>query len=153
MGLLASRPSFTGAWSLPVTALMKSVLAALVVLLWPTACFAEDEARLAAVLSYADWCASCRVLDPKIEEARAETRFEGVRFVTLDYTDRQPDAYFDQADAAEVGAAVRVHFSDRIRTGMLLLIDLDDGQVVGEVRRDASVQDLTYQIWRAAAQA
>ncbi len=131
--------------------LVKLALVALAFIAAPVTASAQDDARLAAVLSYADWCASCRVLEPKVEEARAETSFEGVEFMRLDYTARDDDAYFAQANNSVIETAVRNHFGSRVRTGMLLLIDLDDGAVVGEVRRDATVQDITYQIWSAAA--
>ncbi len=132
---------------------LKSAFAALIVLVAPAAAAGEDEARLAVVLSYADWCASCRVMDRKVAEIRSRRSFEGVRFMTLDYTNRDRETYFAQADAVDLGGAVRAHFGPRVRTGMLLLIDLDEGDVVGEIRRDATPADITYEIWRAEAQA
>ncbi|MEM8937221.1 MAG: thioredoxin family protein, partial [Pseudomonadota bacterium] len=47
-----------------------------------------ENARVLAVLSYADWCGNCKVLDPKIKAAQAANAFDGVEFVTLDYTAR-----------------------------------------------------------------
>ena len=41
------------------------------------------------VLMYADWCGSCKALDPKIRQAREEAKLDiqDVLFVTLDLTD------------------------------------------------------------------
>jgi thiol-disulfide isomerase/thioredoxin len=139
-------------WSLSVSAL-KSAFAALIALVMPASALAEDEAQLAAVLSYADWCASCRVVDAKMEAVRAQRAFDGVRFLTVDYTHRNTRSYFAQADAAGVGAAMRAHFQTRIRTGMVLLIDVENGAVIGEIRRDATLDEITYELWRAAAEA
>ncbi len=133
--------------------MIKSVFLAVILSVLPASAFAEDEARLAAVLSYADWCASCQVLDPKLEEVRAAGPIEGVRFVRLDYTDRTSANYFAQADEAGVGSAVRGHFQRGVRTGMLLLIDLDDGEVVGDVRRTATVEEIQAALRSAAADA
>ena len=133
--------------------MIKSVVFAFILSLLPASALAEDEARIAAVLSYADWCASCQVLDPKLEEARASGPIEGVRFVTLDYTDRVADNYFAQADEAGVGPVVRDHFRGGVRTGMLLLIDLNDGEVVGDLRRSATVEDIKTTLRSAAADA
>ena len=133
--------------------MIKSVLLAIALSLLPASAPAEDENRLAAVLSYADWCASCQVLDPKLDEVRASGPVEGVRFVTLDYTDRSAGDYFAQADATGVGPVVRAHFEGGVRTGMLLLIDLDDGEIVGDIRRDADVEEIETALRSAAADA
>ena len=129
----------------------RAVLTAIALSFLPASALAEDDARLAAVLSYADWCASCQVLDPKLEEVRANAPIEGVRYVTLDYTDRVAEDYFAQADDAGVGDVVRAHFANGVRTGMLLLIDIDDGQIVGQVRRGDTVSDITAALRAAAA--
>ena len=133
--------------------MIKSVILAFCLSLLPASALAEEEARLAAVLSYADWCASCQVLDPKLDDVRAAGPIDGVRFVRLDYTDRVADAYFAQADAAGVGDVIRAHFEGGVRTGMLLLIDLDDGEVVGDVRRAATVSEIETALRSAAADA
>jgi thiol-disulfide isomerase/thioredoxin len=86
-----------------------------------------------AVLIYADWCGSCKALDPKIKKARAMGPVPGLDFVTLDYTAKDAKAFYAQADAAGVGEAVRAHMDGKIKTGELLLIDLDDKKIVGTV--------------------
>ena len=75
-----------------------------------------------AVLIYADWCGSCKVLDPKITALMPEFADKGVTLVTLDYTDKDAEAFYAQADAAGVGTAVRAHLGDSVKTGQLLLI-------------------------------
>ena len=112
-----------------------------------------EQTRLVAVLSYADWCGSCRILDPRIQEVRAENSFEGVEFVRLDYTERDSATYFEQAQNANVESAVRAHFGDQIRTGLLLLVDLDDGEVVSVINREYSAEDIAQTVQRYAAEA
>lgn len=93
----------------------------------------EEAANLAAVLVYADWCSSCKILDPKVEAVKANQELPGVNFVTIDYTARDVDDLFAQADQQGVGEAIRQFLAEEVKTGWLLLVDLDDNRVVGKV--------------------
>ena len=91
-----------------------------------------------AVLIYADWCGSCKVLDPKIKAAQAALaggKIPGLEFVTLDYTDKNADGFYAQAEAAGVGPAVKTYLDGTIKTGQLLLVDVDDQKIVGKVTK------------------
>ncbi len=111
---------------------------------------AEETARLAAVLVYADWCGSCKVLDPKVKEAQAAELGDGISFITLDYTARDADAFFAAADNAGVGEAVRAELGDTVKTGVLLLVDVDDKRVVGKVLKTMSVEEIVAALTSAA---
>lgn len=113
----------------------------------------EADTRLAAVLIYADWCSSCKVLDPKIQEAKAQGHIDGVQFVQLDYTRRDAEAMFAQADALGVGDAVRAQLSAEVKTGILLLVDIDDKTVVDDLRKELSADDIRARIQSAASAA
>lgn len=114
---------------------------------------AAEDARLAAVLIYADWCGSCKKLDPKIKAAKARNDFAGTSFITLDYTDRDQEAVFLAADAAGVGAPIRAFFAEEMKTGLLLLVDLDDQTIVGDLRKELSDAEIEAAIVNAAAAA
>lgn len=109
-----------------------------------------EETKLAAVLSYADWCTSCKILDPKLKAVQAGEPIEGVGYVTLDYTDRNKDAFFAAADAAGVGAAVRDFYAEEIKTGILLLINMETGDIVGDVRKTMSENEIRASLTSAA---
>lgn len=113
----------------------------------------QGEDRLAAVLIYADWCGSCKVLDPKIASVRDQHEFDGTQFIRLDYTARDDEAFFDAADEAGIGSAIRSHLGDKVKTGQLLLVDLDDGTVVGAIKKDMSETEIADTIDSAAAEA
>lgn len=107
---------------------------------------------VAAVLVFAEWCPSCKVLDPKVEAARTMLEDDAASFVVLDYTDRDADAFFAQADAAGVGGPLRALFADGVRTGQLLLIDMGDLSVVEQVTREASAEQIRDQILASSGQ-
>lgn len=93
------------------------------------------DTKTKAVLIYADWCGSCKVLDPKVKKVQSMGTLPGVEFVTLDYTAKDADEFYAQADAAGVGSAVKTYLDGTIKTGQLLLVDLDDQKVVGKVTK------------------
>ena len=108
------------------------------------------DTRLVAALIYADWCGSCRTLDPKVETAKAAGEIDGAVFVTLNYTDRDTAAFFASANAAGVGPAIETKFSDTVKTGQLLRIDLDDQEIVGVITKDATPEEITASVSDAA---
>ena len=114
---------------------------------------ATEDSRLVAVLSYADWCSSCKILEPKVETVQASGAVEGVSFLTLDYTDRDVEAIFAAADAAGVGEAVRAHFAQSVTTGIMLLVDRDDKKVVSVVKKEMTNDEIAAAIQAAAAAA
>jgi len=108
-------------------------------------------AKTKAVLVYADWCGSCKVLDPKIEKVKSMGKIPGVEFVVLDYTAKEADAFYADAKAAGVEAALRAHLDGTIKTGQLLLIDIDDQTVRGTVKKDMDAGAILGKITDAVA--
>ena len=113
---------------------------------------AIEDARLVAALSYADWCGSCQTLDPKIQEAR-ESDDIGAAFVTLDYTAKNKDAFFAAADEAGIGAPIREKYAEGVKTGQLLLIDVDDAKIVSVVTKEMSAEEIGAAVKAAASEA
>lgn len=98
-----------------------------------------------AVLIYADWCGSCKVLDPKVKAAQAMS-IPGVDFVTLDYTDKDEAAFYAAADAAGVGEAITAYLDGTVKTGQLLLVDLDDQKVLTKVTKTFETPDIAQAV-------
>jgi len=92
-------------------------------------------AKMKAVLVYADWCSSCKVLDPAIMKARDLSPMPGVEFVVLDYTDKNEANFYAQAEAAGIEPAIRTYLDGTVKTGLLLLVDLDDGKVIQKITK------------------
>ena len=100
------------------------------------------EAKTKAVLIYADWCGSCKVLDPKIKAIQSNVTIPGLSFVTLDYSDKNPDSFYAQAEAAGVGGAIKEYLADTIKTGQLLLVDIDNQKVLSKVTKTFEPSDI-----------
>ena len=110
-----------------------------------------EDTKLLAVLSYADWCGSCKALDPKVKAVQAANSFDGVEFATIDYTSRDSDAFFADAETLGVARAMRATFPDKVKTGRLYLVNLDSGEVVGTVDKSMDEAAITTAIAEAAA--
>ena len=110
-----------------------------------------EDTRVLAVLSYADWCGSCKALDPKVKAVQATTTFDGVAFATIDYTSRDADAFFPDAETLGVASAMRATFPEQIKTGRLYLINLDSGEVVSTVDKSMDEAAISAAIAEAAA--
>lgn len=109
-----------------------------------------DGVRLKAVLIYADWCGSCKILDPKVEAIKAGQDFAGTEFVKLDFTDKNRKAFVLAAREAKVGRALKPLIAEKIKTGQLVLVDMDDRKIVGVIKKDMSEADMIAAITAAA---
>lgn len=109
-----------------------------------------EDVRVLAVLSYADWCGSCKALDPKVKAVQAANSFDGVEFATIDFTSRDADAFFADAETLGVGDTMRATFSEQIKTGRLYLVNLDTGEVISTVDKSMDEAAITAAITDAA---
>lgn len=104
-----------------------------------------------AVLIYADWCSSCKILDPKVKAVQAMGDMPGLDYVTLDYTDKNPANFYAQAADAGVEAAVRAELDGTIKTGWLLLVDVDDQRVLSKVTKSDDAAQIVTKLKDALA--
>ncbi len=107
--------------------------------------------KTAAVLIYADWCGSCKALDPKIQAARAKKKVDGLSFVTLDYTKKDEAAFYLTANTAGVDIPVRKYLDGKVKTGQMLLIDMDDLSVIGKITKDMTEDQILTSFEEAVA--
>ncbi len=92
-----------------------------------------EDTKIIAVTSHANWCGSCKALAPKVEVVRASNTFDGVEFFVIDYTDKDVEAFFADADTLGIGEAFRTEFSEGVKTGKLYLVDTSSGAIVSRV--------------------
>lgn len=94
-----------------------------------------QEARVVAVMSHADWCPSCKIVEPLVQTVRAAHDLDGVAFTQIDYTARDQASFFIQGQNLGVGDAVRARFGEEIFTGRMILVDADTQTIVGEINK------------------
>lgn len=111
----------------------------------------SEDARVIAVMSYADWCGSCKALDPKVKAVQTANTFDGVEFFTIDYTKKDADAFFADAATLGVEATMRGEFGNKIKTGKLYLIERESGEIISTVSKSMSEAEIASAITDAAA--
>ncbi|MEQ8843556.1 MAG: thioredoxin domain-containing protein [Phycisphaerales bacterium] len=111
---------------------------------------AAGEAPVVAVMMTADWCSTCKTLEPRVQQAMTSMPYNSVAMVYADYTDRQsPAAEQTLADAG----LTSLHESNGGKTGIVYLIDADTGAIVGEIRGTSMNAQQIYGALEAAVQA
>lgn len=96
---------------------------------WKTAAQAdivEERPRLVAAMFRSSWCSSCRIIEPRIDDVREDYEDAAVEFIRFDFTLGRRDGLRERA--AEAGIS-EVFLQLEGRTGFMLLIDRDTGQV------------------------
>ena len=104
-----------------------------------------------AVLIYADWCSSCKVLDPKVQAAMPAFKGKGLNFVKLDYTDKDRGNFDAQANAAGVAPAIAKALGENVKTGQLILVSADGERVLGKVNMNHTPAEIAKKFTSAIA--
>ena len=121
--------------------------------LLPLANAENDRTELVGVLFYADWCNSCKVLDPQIQKARADSELDNgsVLFVSLDLTDEttshQSKLLMESLGMGEVYAA------HEGTTGFMLLVDAESKEVMTRLTKELDAEGISDLVSKAVAKA
>lgn len=131
-------------------------LVAMAVML-PRGVWAQDSAKattekpkVVGVLFYADWCASCKVLDPKLDEVKKQFMDQPIYFTRVDLTDDCTKKQSGMlAEWVGLGEIYREHAS---KTGYMLLIDPQTKKVLSKLTKAQSEAELKAAMEDALAQ-
>jgi len=105
------------------------------------------EPRVVGLMFFADTCASCKVLDPKIQAVKAEYVEQPILFATFDHSN---DATKVQAAMLATALGVGdIYKAQEKASGFLILVDAKTKQPVGKLTRDMSEENIKTEINKA----
>lgn len=107
----------------------------------------QEMPEVIGILFYADWCGSCKVLDPKLEAVKKQLGEKPVVFQRFDMTD-ETTTYRSKLLANLLGLG-EVFEQNAGKTGFMLLIDPNTKKVVARLTKDQSEEELATEIKRA----
>ncbi|MEW6213288.1 MAG: thioredoxin family protein [Acidobacteriota bacterium] len=106
-----------------------------------------EQPGLLAVLFYADWCNSCKILEPKLNQVKREFQDKSVLFTRFDLTDdftKDQSAHF----AALIGLENFYRESEG-KTGFMLLIDGQSKKLLGKITKEKSPDEIRTMLTHA----
>jgi thiol-disulfide isomerase/thioredoxin len=108
-----------------------------------------ERPKVLAVLFYADWCASCKALEPKLNKVKRDFEGKPILFTRFDLTDEFTN---DQSAryAALLGLA-NYYTENAGKTGYMLLIDSQSKKVLGRINKQDSSEAMKAALTSALA--
>lgn len=96
-----------------------------------------------AVLMYADWCGSCKTLDPKITQAREIDGLDekNILFVTLDLTNETTS--HQAAMMAEALDITELYENNAGKTGFMMLINSETGEQISRITKSLDTKSIS----------
>ncbi|MEX0777763.1 MAG: thioredoxin domain-containing protein [Phycisphaeraceae bacterium] len=111
----------------------------------------KEGPKVVGLLFYADWCASCKALEPKLKEVKKQVMDQPIYFTRVDMTDdctKKQSGMF--AEWVGLGEIYREHAP---KTGFMLLIDAKEKKVLDKLTKTQSEAELKAAIEQAIAKA
>jgi thiol-disulfide isomerase/thioredoxin len=105
------------------------------------------EPKVVGLMFFADTCASCKVLDPKIQAVKGEFVEQPILFATFDHSNA-----VTKAQAAMLAAALGVgdvYKAQQKASGFLILVDPKTKQPIAKLTRDMSEEHIKTEINKA----
>lgn len=105
---------------------------------------AQEKPKLLGIMMHAEWCPSCKVLEPKLEEVKPEFKDEGVLFIEFDMTNE-----FTMQQTQLLARLINLEdvFNENAgKTGYMLLIDPETGRQLGKLTWNKSKEKLINEI-------
>ncbi len=102
-----------------------------------------------AVLFYADWCNSCKTLEPNLNKVKRDFQGQSILFTRFDLTD---DFTKDQSAQYAALLGLENYYQENAgKTGYMLLIDRQSKKVLGRITKQNSPEEIKAAISNALA--
>lgn len=119
---------------------MKTTLAILLLMLFTFSFNATDyevltaeKPTIVAITMHADWCGTCKALNPKLENVKTELEDKGVLFTRFDFTDESTIKQSElMANWIGFGNLFNEH-KEAGKTGFVILIDAETFEVLERI--------------------
>lgn len=129
---------------------LPSIIATLALALSALPLAAEEKAqepKVIGLLMYSDTCASCKVLDPKLDAVKRDFADKPILFTRADQTD--DFTKHQSALHAKLLGVADIYAEQAGKTGYMLLIDAKDKKVLGKLMKTQSEEELKAAIHAA----
>ena len=106
-----------------------------------------DASQLYVIKIHADWCGTCKILEPKLAEVEKELSQEPVRFIILDVTD-ETNTEQSQDIAAELGIK-EVFFRDNKsiqKAGTVAIFDPETKEIIAKLTKNDDIAEMIRKI-------
>ncbi len=129
-------------------ALIRYISVAVLTLGLAVSAFAQSaKPKVVGVLFYADWCNSCKALEPKLNTVKKDFAGQPVLFTRVDFTD---DFTKEQSDLLASYLGLGATYAEQgQKTGYMLLINAESKQVLGKLTKTQSEAELKAEIEKA----
>jgi thiol-disulfide isomerase/thioredoxin len=105
--------------------------------------------KVLAVLFYADWCSSCKELEPKLNKVKRDFEGKPILFTRFDLTDEFTN---DQAARYAALLGLENYYTENAgKTGYMLLIDSQSKKVLGRINKQNSSEEMKAALTTALA--
>ena len=94
------------------------------------------------------WCASCRILEPRLSEVMPAFKDSAIEFVKFDFTFGETPELADRAAALGL---TRLYEANKGATGFTVLVDARSGEIVDTLTMNFTVADIKLALNRALA--
>ena len=123
------------------------LLISLVLIAFPFVSFSDESnqdnrASVYGVMMYADWCGTCKALDPKIVQARKEAELDqqAVLFVRWDLTD-ETTQHQAKMMASALGLS-KAYDENEGKTGFMMLYSAESGEKLAMITTKFDVDEI-----------
>lgn len=105
---------------------------------------AEQTAKAYSLFYAADWCTSCKILEPKLTAVKPSFNGKPIEFLRIDLTNSETaEASLLKAQALGLGDIARQNAK---ATGYVLLVNADSKQIVGRIYSSQSEQQIKQKL-------